>query len=297
MRIARFIHGGSVKYGLVVGDRIYERAELETALGRSLPDTVLGLIEYLMDYGVRDSIEDAVEKVSTGLRLSDVELRAPVDGRPKIICVGLNYRDHAEEQGVKPPEEPVIFMKPYTAITGPGQPIIYPDITEKLDYEAELAVVIGRRCRKVSPSEALNYVLGYTCFNDVSARDIQFRDGQWVRGKSFDTFAPIGPWIATADQVGNPHNLKIMARVNGEVRQNSNTGNLIFGVDKLVSFISMVMTLEPGDIIATGTPSGVGIFYKPEPKLLNVGDVVEVEIERIGVLANKVAREPQRLPT
>jgi 2-keto-4-pentenoate hydratase/2-oxohepta-3-ene-1,7-dioic acid hydratase in catechol pathway len=260
-------------------------------MGRRLPDTVLELAEYLMDEGFRGAIEDAVLRASQGLRLSDVQLRAPVDGRPKIICVGLNYRDHAEEQGVKPPEEPVIFMKPYTAITGPGQTIIYPEITEKLDYEAELAVLIGRRCRKVRQSDALSYVLGYTCFNDVSARDIQFRDGQWVRGKSFDTFAPIGPWIVTADEVRDPHNLRIMARINGEVRQNSNTRNLIFGVDKLVSFISMVMTLEPGDIIATGTPSGVGIFYKPEPKLLKVGDIVEIEIEKIGVLANTVSRE------
>ncbi|MEM4303527.1 MAG: fumarylacetoacetate hydrolase family protein, partial [Candidatus Caldarchaeum sp.] len=212
--------------------------------------------------------------------------------RPKIICVGLNYRDHAEEQGVKPPDEPVIFMKPYTAITGPGNPIIYPKITRQLDYEAELAVVIGRKCRNVSRSQAHEFILGYTCFNDVSARDIQFKDGQWVRGKSFDTFAPIGPWVVTQDEVGDPHSLKIMSRVNGEIRQSSNTRNMVFGVYQLVEFISSVMTLDPGDVIATGTPSGVGVFYKPAPKLLNVGDLVEVEIEKIGVLANVVGGEP-----
>ncbi len=289
MKLARISHGGVVEYAVVVDDRVYGKTSLENALGLKLPDSMLGFIEYLMDGGKRALVEKAVKSGMPGLKISDVVFKAPVDDRPKIICVGLNYRDHAEEQGVKPPSEPVIFMKPYTALIGPGQPIIYPEITEKLDYEAELAVIIGKKCRKVGSEEALQYVLGYTCFNDVSARDIQFRDGQWVRGKSFDTFAPIGPWIVTADEVGDPHNLRIMARVNGEVRQDSNTRNLIFPVNVLVSFISMVMTLEPGDIIATGTPAGVGIFYKPEPKLLKIGDLVEVEIEKIGVLANSVA--------
>lgn len=292
MKIARIRHDGVEEYAIVVKDGVYGRAYLEGLMGVRLPTTVGAFSEeYVMGAEGRSMLERALASHQPALKLDEKILLAPVDDRPKIICVGLNYRDHAEEQGVKPPQEPVIFMKPYTAIVGPGQPIIYPEITEKLDYEAELAVVIGKRCRKADPEEALEYVLGYTCFNDVSARDIQFRDGQWVRGKSFDTFAPIGPLIVTADEVGDPHNLRIMARVNGEVRQDSNTRNLIFGVGQLVSFISRVMTLEAGDIIATGTPAGVGFFTKPEPKLLKVGDLVEVEIEKVGVLRNRVVAD------
>lgn len=292
MKIARISYEGSAEYSLVVDDGVYPRRQLEKVLGLSLPETLPEFAEnYLMNPEERRLLERAITRQRPEKRLGDVRLLAPIDDRPKIICVGLNYRDHAEEQGAKIPEEPVIFMKPYTAIIGPNQPIIYPEITEKLDYEAELAVIIGRRCRRVGAEEASRYVLGYTCFNDVSARDIQFRDGQWIRGKSFDTFAPIGPWIVTADEIGDPHRLRIMGRVNGEVRQNSNTNNLIFGVGYLVSFISKVMTLEAGDIIATGTPSGVGIFHKPQPKLLEIGDVVEIEIEKIGVLVNTVSRE------
>lgn len=160
--------------------------------------------ECVMNTVYKRRLEDAVGKHPLEATVSEVSLLAPVDNRPKIICMGLNYRDHAEEQGVKPPDEPVIFMKPYTAITGPGSSIIYPKITRQLDYEAELAVVIGRKCRNVSRSQAHEFILGYTCFNDISARDIQFKEGQWVRGKSFDTFAPIGPWVVTQDEVGDP---------------------------------------------------------------------------------------------
>ena len=292
MKIARIRHDGVEEYAIVIGDGVYTRTYLEEIMNARLPATVGAFSEeYLMKTNGRKILDKALTSQPPALKLDETTLLAPIDDRPKIICVGLNYRDHAEEQGVTPPQEPVIFMKPYTAIVGPGQSIIYPEITEKLDYEAELAVVIGGRCRKTDPKTALQYVLGYTCFNDVSARDIQFRDGQWVRGKSFDTFAPIGPWIVTSDEIGDPHNLRIMARVNGEVRQNSNTRNLIFGVGQLVSFISKVMTLEAGDIIATGTPAGVGFFQKPEPKLLKVGDWVEIEIEKIGVLGNRVVAD------
>ncbi|MEM3096129.1 MAG: fumarylacetoacetate hydrolase family protein [Nitrososphaerota archaeon] len=293
MKIARIRHGETVEYAIVARTGVYSCSYLRKITGENLPEGVAVFAEeYMMSPVSRRRLEDAVWAHPPETYLSDVGLLAPIDNRPKIVCVGLNYRDHAEEQGVRPPEEPVIFMKPYTAVTGPGQPIVYPEITKQLDYEAELAVVMGSKCRKVTPREAYSHILGYTCFNDVSARDIQFRDGQWVRGKSFDTFAPIGPWVVTGDELGDPHNLRIMARVNGEVRQDSNTRNLIFGVDYLVSFISMVMTLEPGDIIATGTPAGVGIFYKPAPKLLKVGDLVEVEIEKVGVLANRVVAPP-----
>ena len=289
MKIARVDFEGSVEYAIVIGGRVFPRSLLEKALGLRLPEMLAEFAEYIMNPEWRSRIEKSIANLE-GVRLNEVKLHAPVDDRPKIICVGLNYRDHAEEQGVKIPEEPVIFMKPYTAITGPEHPIVYPEITSQLDYEAELAVVMGRKCKKVRKEEALEYVLGYTCFNDVSARDIQFKDKQWVRGKSFDTFAPIGPWIVTGDEIGDPHSLRITAKVNGETRQDSNTGKLIFGVDYLISFISQVMTLEPCDIIATGTPAGVGIFHKPHPKLLKPGDTVEVEIEKIGKLTNRVIK-------
>jgi len=195
----------------------------------------------------------------------------------KIVCVGLNYRDHAEELGMELPEEPVLFLKPPSAVIGHDEPIELPDCG-RVDYEGELAVVIARKCKNVSRNEALSYVLGYTCFNDVTARDLQRKDGQWTRSKSFDTFAPIGPYVVCID---NPSNLKIETRVNGIVKQSSTTSNLIFDVPRLIEFVSGIMTLREGDVIATGTPSGVGP--------LNKGDVVEVEIEGIGVLRNYVA--------
>lgn len=200
----------------------------------------------------------------------------------KIVAVGLNYRDHARELGLEPPTEPLLFMKPPSAVIGPGGKILRPPETESLHYEGELAILIGKRARRVKPAEALRHVLGYTCFNDVTARDLQRRDVQFTRAKSFDTFAPLGPAIATGL---DPSDLALTTRLNGEIRQRSRTSNLIFKCDYLVSYVSGVMTLEPGDVIATGTPSGVGA--------MNVGDVVEVEIERIGCLVNTVVAEAQ----
>lgn len=195
----------------------------------------------------------------------------------KAICVGLNYRDHIEEMGDKEPEEPTLFIKPSTAVIGPDDFIVIPKMSERVDYEGELAVVIGKRAKNVSEKDALDYVLGYTIANDVTARDLQAKDGQWTRAKSFDTFLPIGPWIETDL---DPSSLDITTYVNGEVKQKSNTRHLIFNVPKLVSFISHIMTLNPGDVILTGTPSGVGPL-KP-------GDVVTIEIEGIGKLTNSV---------
>jgi 2-keto-4-pentenoate hydratase/2-oxohepta-3-ene-1,7-dioic acid hydratase in catechol pathway len=185
------------------------------------------------------------------------------------------------------PERPVVFSKFSTAVIAPGEPVIVPATSAQVDYEAELAVVIGRRAKNVSTSSALDHVLGYTAFNDVSARDFQFADGQWQRGKSCDTFAPMGPTIVTADEIPDPHKLSIKLRLNGKTMQNSNTDQLIFGVPELISFLSETITLEPGDVIATGTPPGVGFARKP-PGFLKQGDEMEVEIERIGVLNNPV---------
>lgn len=217
-----------------------------------------------------------------------VKIKAPILNPRKIICLGLNYSDHAEEGGLKPPDRPILFSKPPTAIIGHEEPVIYPKISNKIDYEVELAVVISKKGKEIPEKKAYDYVAGYAVFNDVSARDIQFGDGQWFRGKSFDTFAPIGPCLTLKDQISNPQNLKMQMKVNGEIRQDSSTKNMFFKIPYLISFISDVMTLEPGDIIATGTPSGVGIYAKPEPRLLKVGDVMEASVEELGVLRNPV---------
>ncbi len=223
--------------------------------------------------------------------VSNVHILPPILSPPKLIFLGLNYVDHAQEQGLTPPDEPVIFFKPQTSLTGPFDEIIWPKITKKLDYEGELAVVIGLEGKYIEESEAMNHVLGYTICNDVSARDIQFKDRQWTRGKSYDTFSPMGPWIVTKDEIRNPHNLKIITKVNGEVRQNSNTNKMALKIQKIISVLSQGMTLKPGDVIATGTPAGVGFAFKPKPKFLREGDVVEIEIEKIGKIRNKVVKE------
>jgi 2-keto-4-pentenoate hydratase/2-oxohepta-3-ene-1,7-dioic acid hydratase in catechol pathway len=208
--------------------------------------------------------------------------------RPRnVLCIGLNYKDHAAEGGVPLPEKPVVFAKLSGCIIGPGQPIVLPPDTEEVDYEAELAVVIGRRCRGVSASNALDFVAGYTCLNDVSARDFQRGDGQWVRAKSQDSFGPMGPYLVTSEDIPDPQTLSIRCRVNGKVLQDSNTDKMIFGVRELVTFISRGITLEPGDVISTGTPHGVGFARKP-PIFLKSGDEVVVEIEGIGKLSNPV---------
>ncbi len=211
----------------------------------------------------------------------------PIERPGKIVCVGLNYHDHAEEQGAELPEEPLLFAKWPTALIGPGDPIVIPPLVTKCDYEAELGVVIGARVRGVSKENALEAVRGYVCANDVSARDLQFRDGQWTRAKSVDTFCPVGPRLVPAGEIPDPHDLRIRAIVSGEVLQDSTTANLIFGVDEIVSFASQTMTLEPGDLVLTGTPAGVGVFRNPQ-RLLQPGDEVTIEIERIGALTNPV---------
>jgi len=216
---------------------------------------------------------------SKAKKLGEVRLHAPCIPS-KIVALGLNYRDHAEEVKMPIPEKPLLFIKPSTSIIGPGDPIIYPKMSKKVDYEAELAVIIGKKAKAVPEEKAGEYILGYTCFNDVTARDLQPKDGQWTLSKGFDTFSPIGPWIVTDI---DPRHLEIATFLNGERRQYSNTRNLIFGPHYLVSFISHVMTLLPGDVIATGTPSGIG--------RMAVGDQVDVVIEGIGTLSNTIVAE------
>jgi 2-keto-4-pentenoate hydratase/2-oxohepta-3-ene-1,7-dioic acid hydratase in catechol pathway len=221
------------------------------------------------------------------LQPSDVTLRAPVLHPEKLIGIGLNYRDHAEEAKIPIPKSPLLFGMYANAIIGPDAPIIIPAATNQVDYEAELAIVMGSRARRVSPEDAINYVAGYTIVNDVSARDLQFGDKQWTRGKSIDTFAPMGPCMVTRSELGSADKLGIELRVNGRTLQKSNTSNLIFGVEALVSHISQTMTLEPGDVISTGTPSGVGYVRNP-PVFLKHGDTVHIDIQGIGVLSNPV---------
>ncbi|PYS49759.1 MAG: FAA hydrolase family protein [Acidobacteria bacterium] len=239
-------------------------------------------------------IEGTAER-KLGLILKDEQVAFKIDSveflpavyPEKILAIGRNYVDHAIEGGAEPPKAPLVFTKLPNSLSAHRSPIVLPTISTQVDYEAELAVVMGRRCRRVSEREALDYVFGYTLINDVSARDLQFGDGQWVRGKGLDTFAPLGPFITTRDEIEDAHSLNIEGRLNGEVMQSSNTGKMIFRVPYLISYISQGITFEPGDVIATGTPEGVGVFRKP-PVLLKAGDVFEVTVEKLGTLRNQV---------
>jgi 2-keto-4-pentenoate hydratase/2-oxohepta-3-ene-1,7-dioic acid hydratase in catechol pathway len=242
---------------------------------------------------------DALDGVQRWLRrppaselpdMARVRLLAPIPKPPKIICIGLNYRDHAAEGKMAIPEVPTVFAKFSTAVIGPGHAIVLPKNSAKPDYEAEFVVVIGKRGRHIPEDRWREYVFGYTMMNDVSARDYQLATSQWMMGKTFDTFAPFGPTIVTADEVPDPHNLGISLTLNGERMQNSNTGRMIFQIPRLIAFLSSVFTLEPGDIIATGTPAGVGFARKP-PRWLKAGDEVTVRVEGLGELTNPVVAE------
>ncbi len=214
----------------------------------------------------------------------------PIDSPTKIICVGLNYRDHAEEQGSDLPTAPLLFAKWSNALIGPGEPIVLPPESSQVDYEAELGVVIGRTGRRVAERDALDHVRGYVCVNDVSARDLQFADGQWTRGKSPDTFCPVGPRLVPREEVEDPQSLAIRCLVNGEVLQDSTTANMVFSVAEIIAYVTRTVTLVPGDLIATGTPAGVGVFRDPQV-LLQDGDEVTVEVEGLGQLTNPVTKE------
>jgi 2-keto-4-pentenoate hydratase/2-oxohepta-3-ene-1,7-dioic acid hydratase in catechol pathway len=237
-------------------------------------------------------LDRAADAVAGGSPLPDesITLLPLVPSPEKIICVGLNYAEHAREGGREPPERPVVFNKFPSAVLAHGQPIVHPANSQEVDYEAELVAVIGRGGRDIPRDEAFSHVAGYCCGNDVSARDWQIRKGggQWLLGKTFDTFAPIGPHLVTANEVPDPHSLRIQSRLNGQTMQDSNTSDLIFPIDELIAYISAICTLSPGDLLFTGTPSGVGFARNP-PVFLQPGDVVEIEIEGLGVLRNPVA--------
>jgi 2-keto-4-pentenoate hydratase/2-oxohepta-3-ene-1,7-dioic acid hydratase in catechol pathway len=246
------------------------------------------------DTSMLSLIEEGVEKQPVGgesAALEDVRLYPPIARPGKIIGIGLNYEDHAAETGADIPEKPIVFAKYPNTVTGPGNSIIIPKITEQADYEAELAVVIGRKARHVEAEDALDYVFGYMNANDVSSRDLQFSEGgQWTRSKSIDTFAPIGPYLVTKDEIEDPQNLSVKCTLNGEVMQDGTTEKMIFSVAEIVAFLSTGMTLEPGDIILTGTPPGVGVARDPQV-FLKDGDEVTIEIEGLGTLTNHVEAE------
>ncbi|MGQ9506657.1 MAG: fumarylacetoacetate hydrolase family protein [Candidatus Bathycorpusculaceae bacterium] len=295
MKLVRYHDKEGENYGALIGNRVLCLPKLAKLLREKLPKR----LEEFVALGM-NGVEKAEKLIKSASKkdikhasspIKEVTLLAPITFPPKIICLGLNYKDHAAEQNAPIPDEPIIFLKPHTTIVGPYEKIVKPSFVTQLDYEAELAVVIGKKAKNVGVSEAKSYIFGYTIMNDVSARDIQFKDKQWTRGKSFDTFAPIGPCITTINQIEDTANLSIRTWVNGELRQNSTTKNMVFTIEEIVHHLSRVMTLEPCDIIATGTPAGVGFAMKPQPKFLQSGDVVRIEIEKIGVLENVVVEE------
>jgi 2-keto-4-pentenoate hydratase/2-oxohepta-3-ene-1,7-dioic acid hydratase in catechol pathway len=280
MQFVRYTTGGAPEWGVRVDGDVVPLAGLREDVS----------YQQLTDPGFLRVAEDAVEAMSDrAIPGAEVKLLAPVPRPGKIICVGLNYHDHAEEQDEAPPERPLLFGKAATAVTNPGDPIVHPAELEEVDFEVELGVVVGRTAKDVPAERAREYVAGYTAINDVSGRDAQFSDEQFYRGKSYDTFAPMGPTLVPDDRL-DPSELDVACRVNGETMQSSNTEKFIFGVEELVSYISGITTLRPGDVISTGTPGGVGIFRDP-PELLDPGDRVAIEIEGVGTLTNRVVAE------
>jgi 2-keto-4-pentenoate hydratase/2-oxohepta-3-ene-1,7-dioic acid hydratase in catechol pathway len=279
--------GRDARLGIVEGESIIATA----SLGHGVPGT---MAEFLAGWPDNLAVLEAASRAADNpdtVALSDVELLAPVPRPGKIVAAGVNYAAHAAEGNRDAPDHPVLFAKLTTSVVGHGAEIRWdPTLTQFVDFEAELAVVIGRTCRRVGESEALAYVAGYTCLNDVSARDLQYSDKQFVRGKSLDTFCPLGPWLVTADEITDPQALRVRCLVNGEVMQDASTAEMVFGVAALVSFCSQAFTLEPGDVIATGTPSGVGWFRDPK-LMLKDGDEVVVDIEHVGRLVNRCREE------
>ena len=277
MKIISFSSQGEQQLGIVEDDLVYPsgmRVELASLLRR--------------DNGLADLYRMGRKKKP--LPLGKVKILAPVTNPQKFICVALNYMDHCLENHIPPPKSPVIFAKYASAIIGHNDPIVHPRITKMLDYEVELAVIIGKKGKKISEAKAYDYVAGYTICNDVSARDVQMGDGQYTRGKTSDTFAPLGPWLVTHDEIGDPQDLHLRCLLNDKVLQDSNTRKMIFKIPYLLSFVSQAITLLPGDVLATGTPHGVGYCRKPR-LFMKPGDVVQLEVEKIGKLVNRVVAE------
>lgn len=269
MKLFRFRDGDQTKPGVLLDGTHYDLSEFTDDLGR---DSLAGILS--------SSARDLTQLTSRSIEQPD--FAAPIYRPGKIVCIGLNYRKHALESGMDIPTEPVVFFKATSSITGPFDPVVLPKNGNKTDWEVELAVVIGKRASYVSEAEAMDYVAGYTLHNDVSERAFQLeRGGQWVKGKSCDTFAPLGPYLVTKDEIDDPHQLRLWLKLNGEMMQDGSTSDFIFNIPRVISYLSQFMTLEPGDIVSTGTPEGVGLGLKP-PRYLKPGDVMELGIEGIG---------------
>ena len=283
MKIARLIRDGKETYGLIKDDRVATKDDITYQTGIPIP---LNIKDFLFE-GWYDEVKDKISDTSFKDELEKFRLLAPIPDPPKIICLTFNYPAHAKEQNLVSPKEPVIFIKPRTTLCGTDSDIMCPNFIKQLDYEIELAVIIGKTCKNVDESRSKDYIFGYMVFNDVSARDIQMRDKQFTRGKSFDTFAPCGPWITSADEVTNPQDLQLVTKINGQNRQDSSTKNMFIKIPSIISKLSNVMTLEKGDIIVTGTPDGVALNNPSTPFLKN-GDKIEMEIEKLGRIQNTV---------
>ena len=286
MKIARIRDASLVETYAIVsedGKRLITRLEIQDQTGIPIPFSV----KEFMFKGWLDEVKQFQGKLEYVHKVEDLELLAPLPNPPKIICLAFNYYDHAKDAGLTPSDEPVIFMKPRTTLNSPYSNIVCPSFVKRLDYEAEIAAIIGKDTKKASIDQSVDSIFGYMILHDVSARDIQFKDKQFTRGKSIDTFAPCGPWITTKDEISDPQNLEIITKVNGELRQKSSSVNMVIPIKKIISSLSSIMTMEEGDIISTGTPAGVAMSMK-EPKYLKDGDIVEISIENLGTIRNKV---------
>jgi 2-keto-4-pentenoate hydratase/2-oxohepta-3-ene-1,7-dioic acid hydratase in catechol pathway len=285
MKLATFTHGAVTRIGVVAGDSIVDLAAAAPELPREMTAFLIA------GRAAAEKAASAAKNSAHRIALASVKLEAPIARPPEFLAIGLNYSDHVEETKMKRPEFPMFFNKQSSAVTGPYDPIHLPRVSTALDYEGELGFVIGRRCRHVPRARAHEVIAGYVIVNDVSVRDWQRRAPTMTLGKSFDTHAPFGPWIVTPDEVGDPHALDLKTLVNGEQRQHSNTRNLIFDCYAQVETLSTVFTLLPGTVVSTGTPGGVAAAMNP-PKWLRIGDVVRIEIEKLGHLENRVIAEP-----
>ena len=283
MKIARLLYENNETYGFIKGNKVATKDEITYLTGVPIPNN---LKDFLFD-GWYDEIKNNLQNLPYGENISKFKYLSPIANPNKIICLTYNYVDHAKEQGLEAPDEPALVMKPRTTLNSTESDIVCPNFVTQLDYEIELALIIKKNCKNVSVENALDVIFGNMIFNDVSARDIQFKDKQFTRGKGFDSFAPCGLWITTADEIQNSQNLKMITKVNGEMRQNSSTSNMFIKIPEIISKITKVMTLEKGDIISTGTPAGV-MLNKPNAVFLKEGDKIEMEIEGLGSLNNTI---------
>ncbi|MDW0226655.1 MAG: fumarylacetoacetate hydrolase family protein [Nitrososphaeraceae archaeon] len=272
-------------YGIISADgkKIVTKQDFQEQTGVPIPQTVK---EFIVRGWFRE-VEKYLTTIEYSNNIKEADLLAPISDPAKIICLAFNYYDHARDAGLTPSDEPVIFIKPRTTLNHPFNDVVCPKFVQRLDYEAELAIIIGKNTKNIEPEKASESIFGYMIFHDVSARDIQFKDKQYTRGKSIDTFAPCGPWITTKDEINNAQNLQIITKVNGEIRQNSSSSKMVISIEKIISSLSRVITLEAGDIISTGTPAGVAMSMK-EPKYLKDGDIVEITIENLGYIRNRI---------